>query len=132
MATTHIEHGELINTSGASGIALDGYDPVAFFTDGKPMNGNPGISATHKGATYFFVSEEHRDLFEADPEQYLPQFGGYCASALRRTRCSPWISARGRSGTANCISISIRRCLKFSTRISNATLPRPKKTGPTW
>jgi YHS domain-containing protein len=71
--------GDLVNVAGASGIGLDGYDPVAFFTDGKPMNGDPAISATYKGATYFFVSKEHRLRFEEDPEKYVPQFGGYCA-----------------------------------------------------
>ena len=71
--------GELVNTAGASGIALSGYDPVAFFTDQKPVNGDPGIKATQQGATYFFASKEHKELFEAAPEKYLPQYGGYCA-----------------------------------------------------
>lgn len=70
--------GELVNTSGASGIALSGYDPVAFFTDGKPTHGDPGITAKHQGATYLFASRDHRRLFESDPEKYLPQTGGFC------------------------------------------------------
>lgn len=69
----------LVNVSGATGIALDGHDPVAFFTDHKPVHGNPGIKAQHDGATYLFASETHRDLFQAAPEKYVPQFGGYCA-----------------------------------------------------
>jgi YHS domain-containing protein len=75
MSTTH----ELINTSGASGIALSGYDTVAFFTDHKPTHGSPSISAKHHGATYFFATEEHRKLFIAAPDKYLPQCGGFCA-----------------------------------------------------
>lgn len=71
--------GQLVNVSGASGIALDGYDPVAFFTLAKPTHGDPGISATHEGATYLFASKEHKRMFEANPGKYLPQFGGYCA-----------------------------------------------------
>jgi YHS domain-containing protein len=71
--------GDLVNVSGASGIALDGYDPVAFFTDAKPVNGDPGITAKYQGATYFFASKEHRKAFEAAPEKYAPQCGGYCA-----------------------------------------------------
>ena len=71
--------GELVNVAGASGIALDGYDPVAFFTDHKPMNGDPAIKSSYKGATYFFSSKEHKAKFDADPEMYVPQFGGYCA-----------------------------------------------------
>lgn len=70
---------DIVNVSGASGVALDGYDPVAFFVDGKPMNGDPEISATYDGAKYFFASKEHRKAFEADPRKYVPQFGGYCA-----------------------------------------------------
>lgn len=68
-----------INISGATGIAVGGYDPVAFFTEKKPVHGDPGIKAEHKGATYLFASEAHRDLFVKNPEKYAPQFGGYCA-----------------------------------------------------
>jgi YHS domain-containing protein len=71
--------GELVNVAGASGIALGGYDPVAFFTDGKPTHGDPGVTSTHKGATYQFASKAHKTQFEANPERYVPQFGGYCA-----------------------------------------------------
>ena len=63
---------ELVNVAGASGIALDDYDPMAFFTDGKPMHGDLNISATHKGATYFVTSKDHKDKFESDPEAYVP------------------------------------------------------------
>lgn len=71
--------GELVNVSGASNIAVGGYDTVAFFTDKKPINGDPGISASYQGATYIFASKEHKELFEAAPEKYAPQCGGYCA-----------------------------------------------------
>jgi YHS domain-containing protein len=71
--------GNLVNVSGASGIAVDGYDPVAFFTDGKPTHGDPGVSSTYKGAKYLFASKAHKAQFDADPERYVPQFGGYCA-----------------------------------------------------
>ena len=71
--------GELVNTAGASGIAVSGYDTVAFFTDHKPVNGDPGISTKYQGATYIFASKEHKELFEAAPEKYIPQYGGFCA-----------------------------------------------------
>ena len=71
--------GELVNVSGASKVALSGYDPVAFFTDSKPVNGSPFIAAEHQGATYFFATEEHKKLFTEDPDKYVPQFGGFCA-----------------------------------------------------
>ena len=55
--------GEMVNVAGASGIALNGYDPVAFFTDSKPVHGDPGISAKHEGATYLFaVGEESKTV----------------------------------------------------------------------
>ena len=71
--------GELVNVSGASKVALDGYDPVAFFTDSKPVNGSPGITAEHRGATYFFANDEHKKLFKENPDKYAPQYGGFCA-----------------------------------------------------
>ena len=71
--------GNLVNVSGASKAALSGYDPVAFFTDSKPVNGSPFIAAEYQGATYFFATEEHKKLFTEDPDKYVPQFGGFCA-----------------------------------------------------
>jgi YHS domain-containing protein len=70
---------ELVNVSGASRVALDGYDPVAFFTDSRPVNGSPFIKTTYRGADYFFASEEHKKLFTGNPEKYVPQYGGFCA-----------------------------------------------------
>lgn len=71
--------GSWASLSGASNISVGGYDTVAFFTDKKPVNGDPGISATYQDATYIFASKEHKELFEAAPEKYAPQCGGYCA-----------------------------------------------------
>jgi len=68
--------------SGADkGPAIGGYDVVAYFTDGKPEKGASEHAVEWNGATWLFVSEEHRALFEADPEKYAPQYGGYCAYA---------------------------------------------------
>lgn len=63
------------------GIAIQGYDPVAYFTDRKPIPGDPGITASHDGAIYQFASAEHKAAFDADPARYAPQYGGYCAYA---------------------------------------------------
>lgn len=71
--------GSTVNVSGASNTAVSGYDVVAFFTDAKAVNGSPFITAEHGGATYFFASEEHKALFAAAPEKYVPQYGGFCA-----------------------------------------------------
>jgi YHS domain-containing protein len=61
------------------GVALRGYDPVAYFSDSAARKGSDQITATHGGATYRFSSTEHRDAFAADPDRYLPAYGGYCA-----------------------------------------------------
>ncbi len=60
-------------------LAIQGYDPVAYFTDSRPVKGSAEFSATHKNAIYHFASAEHRDRFRADPNAYAPQYGGYCA-----------------------------------------------------
>src|SRR5215472_17509868 len=69
-----------------NGVAIQGSDPVAFFTDGKPVKGKPELAARHNGALYYFASKEHRDLFKADPTKYEPAFGGYCAYGVSRNK----------------------------------------------
>ncbi|MEQ9489172.1 MAG: YHS domain-containing (seleno)protein [Alphaproteobacteria bacterium] len=64
------------------GTAIDGYDPVAYFTEGKPVEGDSEFSHNWNGATWHFSSAENRDLFAANPEKYAPQYGGYCAYAV--------------------------------------------------
>lgn len=64
------------------GVALGGTDPVAYFTEGKPVQGSPAHSYDHDGATWHFASAETRDAFAADPERYAPKYGGYCAWAV--------------------------------------------------
>jgi YHS domain-containing protein len=72
IATVNTEHG----------LAIKGYDPVAYFTAGKPTPGMTGFSATYQGAVYRFVSAENRDRFLAAPQTFAPQYGGYCAFAI--------------------------------------------------
>ena len=62
--------------------AIEGYDPVAYFTQAKPVKGSDEYSFEWNGATFKFSSQEHLDLFEAAPEKYTPQYGGYCAYAV--------------------------------------------------
>lgn len=69
----------LVNYAGASDFALNGFDPVAFFTDQRPVNGDPTITEKHQGAVYMFATKEHQQMFEANPEKYAPQYGGFCA-----------------------------------------------------
>ena len=62
-----------------SGAAIRGYDPVAYFTDSKPVKGDAKYTYSWKGATWRFASAANRDAFAASPEKYAPQYGGYCA-----------------------------------------------------
>lgn len=64
------------------GIGLKGYDPVAYFINGAPTKGSEQYSFAWKGVTYRFASTENLEKFKADPEKYLPQYGGYCAYAM--------------------------------------------------
>jgi YHS domain-containing protein len=71
----------VINASSWTGTAIEGYDPVAYFEDGRPVEGRDH-SYEWMGATWYFASAANRDRFAADPEQYAPQYGGYCAWAV--------------------------------------------------
>jgi YHS domain-containing protein len=66
----------------APSIGLKSHDPVAYFTDGKPLEGDPAIAAEHAGVTYYFATPANREAFVADPEHYAPQYGGFCALAM--------------------------------------------------
>jgi YHS domain-containing protein len=70
------------NNVDSSGLALKGYDPVAYFSEGKPVPGRPEFTARHEGATYRFASAANRDAFAAAPGKYAPQYGGYCAYGM--------------------------------------------------
>jgi YHS domain-containing protein len=63
-------------------LAIQGYDPVAYFTDGQPVRGTADFEYQWDEHTYRFASAQHRELFKADPVHYAPQFGNYCAMAL--------------------------------------------------
>jgi YHS domain-containing protein len=64
------------------GLAIRGTDPVAYFTQNKPVKGNPQFSYRWGNATWQFASAENRDLFMQNPEKYAPQYGGFCAWAV--------------------------------------------------
>jgi len=69
---------------GAGQLALQGYDPVAYFTAGKPGPGKAEFTAQHRGVTYRFASGENRQQFLAAPEKYVPTYGGWCATAMAK------------------------------------------------
>ena len=78
----------LVNVD-ANGVILDGYDTVAFFTDGKPVKGEATFQSKYEDAIYYFASAEHKSLFDAKPEKYRPQFGAWCAYAVSLGRTAP-------------------------------------------
>lgn len=90
-ATAHAqkEGNKLFNNLDANGVILDGYDPVAFFTDNKPVKGDAAFQYSYEGAIYQFSSAEHKELFKANPTKYKPQFGGWCAYAVSLGRIAP-------------------------------------------
>jgi YHS domain-containing protein len=63
---------------------LSGYDPVAYFTDGKAVRGSGYHVAVQNGETYVFASEEHVTLFKQSPDKYLPAYGGYCDKSIQQ------------------------------------------------
>ncbi|RWB28779.1 MAG: hypothetical protein EOQ42_28120 [Mesorhizobium sp.] len=67
-----------VNTGYFGNVAILGYDPVAYFTDGRATMGSPKISKKWLGATWYFASVEHRDAFASEPVRYAPQYGGFC------------------------------------------------------
>jgi len=79
---------ELNNLDG-NGVALQGYDPVAFFTHNRPVKGDQQFQSKYHDAIYYFASAEHKAAFEKDPAKYEPQFGGFCAYGVSRGKTVP-------------------------------------------
>ena len=71
-----------IYSNSSTGIAINGYDPVAYFTKGKPVEGSAANSLKWNGATWHFSSAENKSVFKASPTKFAPQYGGYCAFAV--------------------------------------------------
>ena len=71
------------------GVAINGYDPVGYFTMSKPVEGDAGITSDWNGATFRFASADNKAMFDADPEKYAPKYGGYCAYAVSKGATAP-------------------------------------------
>lgn len=71
-----------VNATFLSGVAIKGYDPVAYFTEGRAVEGSRDFEAEWMDVTWRFASAANRDAFTAAPERYAPQYGGYCAWAV--------------------------------------------------
>lgn len=72
-----------------NGVAIDGTDPVAYFTRGEPVPGDPAIFSDWNGARLHFATAEHKAMFDADPEAFGPAYGGYCAYAVSEGYTAP-------------------------------------------
>jgi hypothetical protein len=70
--------GDVVNTGLFGGVAIMGYDPVAYFTEGKAMKGSEAFEYEWLGTPWHFANAKHREMFASAPENYAPQFGGYC------------------------------------------------------
>ncbi len=71
------------------GVGISGHDPVSYFVDNKPVKGSKAHELTHGKVVYRFATAENRAAFAANPEKYLPQYGGYCAYGLSRGYKAP-------------------------------------------
>jgi YHS domain-containing protein len=74
----------LSQESAAPRVVLKGHDPVAYFTESKPVKGDPKYRYDWDEGRYYFANERHRDMFAGDPERYAPRFGGYCTGSMAR------------------------------------------------
>lgn len=70
-----------VNTN-EHGLALHGYDPVAYFTENGPKKGKKKYAVRHTGGTYYFSSEKNKNAFMENPDRYLPEYGGFCAMGV--------------------------------------------------
>lgn len=83
IAVTPAEAGKSpVYTGLVANTAVGGYDPVAYFKQGKPVRGSSSFTLKHQGVNWRFSSAANRDAFKANPARYAPAFGGYCAWAV--------------------------------------------------
>lgn len=80
--------GERINT-GSANVAIKGYDPVAYFTEQRPVKGKPAFEHVWQDAKWQFANAEHLEMFASDPDQYAPRYGGFCAGGMSLGQLAP-------------------------------------------
>lgn len=82
------QQGYLVNAND-KGVVIDGYDPVAFFTEKKPVPGDQKYQTTYDGAIYYFASDKNLKAFIKNPEKYAPQYGGFCGMGMSMGHLQP-------------------------------------------
>ncbi|MBD8875525.1 MULTISPECIES: YHS domain-containing (seleno)protein [Stappiaceae] len=116
-----------ITTFVTDDAAIGGTDPVAYFTEGKPVAGSDEFTAVYDDVTWKFSSAENRDKFEADPAKYAPQYGGYCAFGAAMGFKVPvvpeaWKIVDGKLYLNNSLGVQKRFEGDIEGHITNATL----------
>ncbi|WP_299817268.1 YHS domain-containing (seleno)protein [uncultured Roseibium sp.] len=116
-----------ITTFTKSGAAIGGTDPVAYFTEGKPVAGSDAFTADYDDVTWKFASAANRDAFVADPAKYAPQFGGFCAFGAAMGFKVPvvpeaWSIVDGKLYLNNSLAVQDRFEKDVPGHIQNATL----------
>ncbi len=120
-----------VNASWLGGVAIQGIDPVAYFTQGRPVEGSKAFEHQWRGATWRFANAEHRDRFAADPERYAPKYGGYCAWAVSQGYTADidpeaWTIVEGRLYLNYSKSVQARWAADMEARIRQADANWPK------
>jgi YHS domain-containing protein len=122
--------GSSINTGYFGGVAIEGYDTVAYFTDGKATRGSEEFAYDWLGVTWLFANAEHRDLFAEQPVQYAPQYGGHCAMGTAFGRAPPTSTPKpGPSSTASSTCNTPRARGRRGSRIAPKGSRRPIRNG---
>ena len=99
-------------------LSISGYDPVAYFTDGRPIQGNADFEYLWHRSRWRFASSEHRDLFSKNPEHYAPQYDGYCAMGASRDAAAHKDTVDPNAWTI--VDTTVRAIRKLAQRISHA------------
>jgi YHS domain-containing protein len=89
MSSVSVFATEQIHTGYFNNKAVSGYDVIAYFDQGKPVEGSSKYQLEYKGADWYFSSQTNLDKFNGDPEKYAPQYGGYCAWAMANDKDAP-------------------------------------------
>jgi YHS domain-containing protein len=84
LALSPVAFAKSLSNVDGSGVGIQGYDPVAYFTDNKAVKGDAQFQSTANGVVYWFASADHKAAFDANPAKYEPLFGGFCAWAVSK------------------------------------------------
>ena len=85
IVSTCVVYSQPHTNMGKNDLAIEGYDPVAYFSEHLPIKGSSELTYIYEGAKYYFASFENKTMFVEDPTRYLPQYGGWCAYAIGKS-----------------------------------------------